>query len=76
MSGPAVAVRCKHGRMNVVRVGSRGDSLLYDSPKDAVDKAVKVTTVYEPNQDNHKLYDAAFARFVTTMDALNDTVFA
>ena len=49
---------------------------LYDGPHDAVARAVKVSAVYEPNPELATHYDEAFARFVATMAALNDPVFA
>lgn len=49
---------------------------LFADPHDAVSKAVKVMTVYEPNPALKPAYDEAFARFVATMDAMSSTVFA
>ncbi|HSV74598.1 MAG TPA: FGGY family carbohydrate kinase [Chthonomonadales bacterium] len=49
---------------------------LYRTPAEAVDRAVKVTAVYQPDPSLAAAYDRAFARFAQTMDALDQTVFA
>jgi xylulokinase len=49
---------------------------VYAGPEDAVRRAITTTAVYPPDRARASAYDAAFARFVATIDALDGTVFA
>jgi xylulokinase len=44
----------------------------YSSPDDAVDRAIRIKEVYEPDPENYDAYDKAYQRFVSGYQSLAD----
>ena len=57
-----------HGKKVAIVAGS--GSGLYPSLPEAVEHMVKITARYEPNMENHKLYEECFCKYVRLYDAL------
>lgn len=48
---------------------------VYDSPRDASNKAVKITKTFDPNPAKYEAYDKAYKRFGDLYNALNGTIY-